>query len=264
MSSAVATIEVGTSGFSFKDWIGPFYPPGTPAGRLLEYYARHFPVVEINTTYYGIPKAKTFEGMAEQVPEDFGFYLKVHQEVTHGRENPEASITQLYEAAAPLKERGLLRGFLAQFPYSFHRDPDNRRYLARLADLWGEREPLFVEFRHASWLRPEVYQALEERGLGYVNVDLPALGQLPGPSAVVTNGTGYFRFHGRNAEHWWEGDGQKRYDYDYSTGELQEWMARLRPAVEKAGRVIIFMNNCFLGQAARNARMLQDLFAELA
>jgi uncharacterized protein YecE (DUF72 family) len=198
--------------------------------------------------------------MADQAPDGFGFYVKVHQEVTHTRENPEASANLLHQAVEPLRERGMLRGFLAQFPYSFHRDSANRKYLARLADLWAGREPLFVEFRHAAWFRPEVYQSLEERGLGFVNVDLPALDRLPGPSAVVTNGIGYFRFHGRNAGAWWGSDEGKRYDYDYSEAELKDWMTRIRPAADRARRVVIFMNNCFLGQAARNARMLQDLF----
>jgi uncharacterized protein YecE (DUF72 family) len=260
-----AEIAVGTSGYSFKDWVGPFYPPGTPANRFLPFYARHFEVVEINSTYYGIPRPEVFAGMAAQVPEGFGFYVKVHQDVTHKREDPETSLKHLYQAVQPLKDRGMLRGFLAQFPYSFKKNPPSREYIVRLADLWEKwEEPVFVEFRHISWFKPIVYQSLENHRLGFVNVDLPPLFRLPGKTAEVTNGIGYVRFHGRNTQTWWGERGDLRYDYEYSAGELREWIPRIRDIVKKAHRVVIFMNNCHLGQAPKNARMLKDLFADLS
>lgn len=254
-------IHIGTSGYSFKDWVGTFYPEGTPQNRFLEEYARHFDVVEINTTYYGIPGPKAFEGMASRVPPDFGFFVKVHADVTHKREAPEESARALFRAVDPLKEHGLLRGFLAQFPYSFKKNPPSRDYLARLADIWNGHEPLFVEFRHTSWYKPDVFQFLSQQNLGFVNVDLPELPRLPGPSAVVTNGEGYIRFHGRNAVTWWGQEGPMRYDYMYTEAELKEWLPRIEQVAGQAKQTVIFMNNCHMGQAARNARMLQDLFA---
>ncbi len=257
-------IEVGTSGYSFKDWVGSFYPPGTPPNRMLEYYAGHFPIVEINTTYYGIPKAQVFQGMASQVQDDFGFYIKVHQDVTHVRENPEASLRQLFDSVDPLRERGMLRGFLAQFPYSFKKNPLSREYLVRLADWWGDKpEPLFVEFRHTSWYKPIVYESLENHHLGFVNVDLPPLPRLPSPSAEVTNGEGYIRFHGRNAAKWWGEHGGLRYDYNYKADEIKDWLPNISTMTKKAKRIVIFMNNCHQGQAAKNAKMLRDLFDTL-
>lgn len=255
-------IEVGTSGYSFKDWVGPFYPEGIQPDRMLEYYARQFSVVEINTTYYGIPHSRVFEGMANQVPESFGFYVKVHQDVTHNREDPATSAKQLYQSVKPLKERRMLRGFLAQFPYSFKKNPETREYLVRLADLWhGWPEPLFVEFRHTSWFKPVVYESLANHSLGFVNVDLPPLPRLPGPSAVVTNGEGYVRLHGRNTQTWWGEHGDLRYDYLYSEAELSEWIGRVKEMTKKARRTVIFLNNCHLGQAAKNAKMVLDMFA---
>lgn len=257
------TIEVGTSGYSFKDWVGTFYPVGTPPDRFLEYYARHFPVVEINTTYYGIPHSRAFKGMAEQVPDDFSFYIKVHQDVTHKRDHPEPSLRQLFDSTEPLRERGMLRGFLAQFPYSFKKNPESREYLVKLADWWGKKpEPLFVEFRHTSWYKPVVFESLTNHHLGFVNVDLPPLPRLPSPSSEVTNGEGYIRFHGRNAATWWGEHGSERYDYNYSAEELKDWLPRIYDMKKKAKRVIIFMNNCHQGQAAKNAKMLMDMFAD--
>jgi uncharacterized protein YecE (DUF72 family) len=263
MNSSGARVEVGTSGYSFKDWVGPFYPEGTPSDRFLDYYARHFPVVEINTTYYGIPKAAVFAGMASQTPDDFGFYVKVHQDVTHKREKPEASLNQLVTATGPLREAGKLKGFLAQFPYSFKKNPPSRKYIVRISDFWsGREEPLFMEFRHTSWFKPVVYESMERHNLGFVNVDLPALPRLPAPGAEVTNGEGYVRLHGRNSQTWWGEHGDLRYDYEYGIGELKEWAERAKGMTKKARRVVIFMNNCHQGQAAKNAKMLQDMFAD--
>lgn len=254
-------IEVGTSGYYFRDWVGTFYPQGMKPGEMLSYYARHFNVLEINSTYYGIPKAQVFEGMAARVPDQFGFYVKLHQEVTHKREHPEASIQELLRAVQPLKDRGMLRGYLAQFPYSFKDGPETREYLVRLADLLRDREePLFLEFRHTCWFKPVIFTSLSNHRLGFVNVDLPPLPNLPGPTAEATNGFGYVRFHGRNSSAWWGADGGKRYDYDYSEAELQEWIPRIREIVKKARRTVIFMNNCHLGAAAKNAKLALDLF----
>jgi uncharacterized protein YecE (DUF72 family) len=93
-------------------------------------------------------------------------------------------------------------------------------------------------------------------------VDLPALPRLPGPGAEVTNGEGYIRLHGRNSQTWWGEHGDLRYDYEYSIGELKEWAVRAKGMTKKARQVVIFMNNCHQGQAAKNAKMLQDMFAD--
>jgi len=255
-------LEVGTSGYYFKDWIGPFYPEGTKPQAMLEYYAKHFSVVEINSTYYGIPKSRAFAEMASHVPADFGFYVKVHQDVTHKRQDPKPSLGELHNAVSPLRERGLLRGFLAQFPYSFKKNPDATGYIVRLADLFAGREPLFVEFRHTSWFKPVVYESLERHGLGFVNVDLPPLPRLPGLTGVVTNGEGYIRLHGRNSAAWWGSEGSQRYDYLYSEAELKEWLPHVQEMSKKARRIISFMNNCHMGQAIRNAKMLPALFGQ--
>ncbi|TKJ37573.1 hypothetical protein CEE37_13745 [candidate division LCP-89 bacterium B3_LCP] len=263
MNRNAAQVEIGTSGYSFKDWVGPFYPAGTPPDKLLEFYARQFSVVEINTTYYGIPKSSVFEGMAEQVNDNFGFYVKVHQDVTHTREEPEKSIKYLQQSVEPLRDRGMLRGFLAQFPYSFKKNPATREYMVRLADCWaGYKEPLFVEYRHTSWFKPIVYESLTNHNLGFVNVDLPELPRLPMPSAEVTNGEGYIRMHGRNKDSWWGNAGDPRYNYNYNKAELKGWKGRVTEMAKKANRIIIFMNNCHQGQAVKNAKMLQNMFDE--
>ena len=97
---------------------------------------------------------------------------------------------------------------------------------------------------------------MQNHNLGFVNVDLPSLPRLPGATAEVTNDIGYLRFHGRNTGKWWGDHGDLRYDYEYSDDELQEWVPKINEMTKKARKVVIFMNNCHLGQAAKNAKKL--------
>lgn len=137
-----------TSGFSYDDWIGPFYPPGLPAREQLSFYAREFATAEINTTYYRVPEARLVAGWAARTPDGFTFSVKAHQGLTHEREQPD--FASFVEVLRPLVEAGKLAAVLAQFPYSFHPTPANRDYLPRVRDGFGDL-PTVVEFRHAGW-----------------------------------------------------------------------------------------------------------------
>ena len=195
-------IFVGTSGYSFADWVGPFYPPGTRPGDFLSFYARHFDTVEVNSTYYRVPSPRAIEQMERKTPPGFRFMVKLNQAMTHER-SLEASLVRDFRAALePLKAAGKYEGLLAQFPWGFRRTPENESHLAALRDsLAGE--PLFVEFRHASWALPDMPERLRGKRLGFCAVDEPALAGLMPPVAWVTAEDAYVRFHGRNAANWW-------------------------------------------------------------
>ena len=257
---SAAAVHVGTSGYSFADWVGPFYPPGTKRGEFLEYYARQFGCVEVNATYYRIPPPRTLAGMAERTPPDFRFIVKLHQSMTHADGVAAAPFAEFLGAIEPLKAAGKYHGLLAQFPWAFRRTDRAKRHLEQLrAALPGE--PLWVEFRHASWMHPKLPAWLAERELGYCAVDEPALPGLVPPVTHVTNGTGYVRLHGRNEQTWWgrgEGGGD-RYDYDYSERQLDEWVKRVGDMAQQAKQTYLFFNNCHAGQAARNARLMEEL-----
>lgn len=250
-------IRIGTSGYSFRDWVGTFYPPGTRPGAMLDYYAGRFSTLEVNVTYYRIPSAGAFRRMADRTPPDFDFIVKAHGDMTHKRSLDAALYDEFRRAIEPLREAGKFRGVLAQFPWGFRRTVENRRFLASLHEAMGGL-PLFVEFRHASWLDEKVYEALAERGIGYCSVDEPQLEGLLPPEARLTTDTGYVRFHGRNAETWWGGGGD-RYNYDYSEAELREWAAKIQALSDRANRVYIFFNNCHAGHAAKNARLMEQM-----
>jgi len=251
---------VGTSGFSFEDWTGVFYPPHLKKSDWFLWYIRHFPALEVNSTYYRIPAERTFQRWNALSPERYPFVVKTHAEVTHKREDPAVSLNQLLRAVAPLRASGKLDGLLAQFPYSFRRSNKNLSYLSRIRSLVPAEIPLFAEFRHDSWEHPETPAWLEKEGIAFCCVDEPDLRGLLSPVARATAEIGYVRFHGRNAEAWWGGEGKgDRYDYLYSDEELEEWVERIRELDRLTDRTYVFFNNCYAGQAVRGAKRLQAL-----
>lgn len=250
---------VGTSGWSFDDWVGPFYPPGTDKRRMLEHYVRRFETVEVNYTYYRLPTARTMESLAARSPEHFDFWVKANQETTH-KGNREVA-APFMDALAPLRDAGKLAGVLLQFPQSFHRTAANRKYLAAalgdLADL-----PLAVEFRHASWRHPSVLESLQARDATLVVPDAPDIRSLFHHPPAASSRTGYLRLHSRNADKWY-GGGAERYDYDYSRDELTELLDRWQPLADQVDRVYTFFNNCHRGQAAANAEEFRRILGQI-
>lgn len=251
-------VKLGTSGYSYDDWRGYFYPPEIPKNKMLDFYSQYFKISEINSSYYQIPKQSTIQRMAEKTPEDFEFIIKVNKETTHVRRENQQAVDQLLESLKPMMDADKFRGLLAQFPYSFKNREDNRKYLAQTRKFTGSL-PLFVEFRHESWNKPQIHKFLQELNISYVNVDGPQLPGLLPPQSVVTTETGYVRLHGRNEEKWWDGKGMERYDYLYNEEELKTWLTQISEIMRKTYKTYIFFNNHPNGQAVKNARQMLNL-----
>jgi uncharacterized protein YecE (DUF72 family) len=252
-------ILVGTSGYSYKDWVGPFYPPGTKEADYLAYYSDSFNAVEINFTYYRPPTSRVFARMVERSQGKVSFSVKAHQEMTHDRNCPEQLVANFKEALKPLQEAGVFLCLLAQFPYSFKKSKENFAYLSLLAQRLAPLE-IVIEFRNNCWVEEETFEFLAREKLGYCCVDEPKLkGLMPGDSRC-TSDTAYVRFHGRNKEKWWEHKlPAERYDYLYSQQELQEWLPKLRTLQGQAKRTLAFFNNHSDAKAAQNAKELRGL-----
>ncbi len=248
-------IHVGTSGYSFKDWIGTIYEPTIKATDFLSHYAKMFDAVEINTTYYHVPSPTLFVNMLKKVPSNFVFVIKLPKECTHERDKFGFVILPFKRALEPLLEADQLGSLLAQFPYSFRPNKESIDHLRRLrAAFESYPKPINIEFRHSDWYNKETYTLLKDLNLGFVNVDLPALTNLPRPSNFVTSGIAYYRFHGRNANMWWNHPTPShRYDYLYSEEQLDGWTERIKDASSKASATYVFTNNCHLGQSVVNA-----------
>lgn len=247
-------LHVGTAGYSYPDWVGRLYPPGTTAHGMLPFYARRFAAVEINSSFYRPPTPAQVEKLAARTPPGFGFTLKVPQSVSHGRDP--ADLPAFTLAADRLHSLGRLLGLLVQVPESFHNTAPNRDWLKQVADALRPHRAA-VEFRHRSWDMPELGDWAAENGVDVVSVSVPAIPSLFPPGLRVTNRRVYARLHSQNAANWYRG-GKDRYDYDYPDAVLRKWAGALGAAAAsgQADSGLVFFNNCVSGQAIENARRL--------
>lgn len=269
--AGVERVFVGTSSWSDQ---GPFYPPGTKPAEQLSFYARYFPIVEINTTYYHIPRRSLVDSWVERTPPSFRFDVKPPRELTSTpavpggvAPEPDAEVARLFFAAiAPLAEAGKLGAITFQFPPSYRNTPEHQEYIQLLPELFpGVR--LAVEFRRRDWLDDEhtaaTFDLLAEAGLSYTMVDEPQAGSgsVPPVYAVTNRNLAIIRFHGRNARTWYSfgGGSEGRFDWDYAPAELAEWEPRIAQAANEADEVhLLFNTNRGDGQGVRNARRLMS------
>lgn len=256
-------IYVGTCGFSYKDWLGTFYPATARPNEMLPYYASHFSAVEIDSSFYGVPTPQTIARLLSVTPSDFKFCFKVPQIITHGTQrssvHPDAG--EFVERLGPVADAGKLGAALLQFPNSFRNTEENRRFI-RFCARALEPLPLVAEFRNREWQTWETIEMLSQLYIGWCNADMPSYDTLLHPSSDVTGVAGYIRFHGRNAAQWWTGDNTTRYQYDYTPEELEPWMDRIAEIDERIETTYAFFNNHARGNAARNAEMLIEMLEE--
>ncbi len=255
-------IHLGTSGYSYADWVGPFYPEGTHSRDYLTYYARSFSAVEVDYTYYRMPEARTLAAMARKVGPGFKFAVKATSVITHEREATEETFAQFLRALEPIAAEDKLACVLAQFPFSFRNTQPNRAYLTRLREGFGTT-PVVVEFRNVSWINEATFALLRQLGLGFCCVDQPRFRNLVPPVAEATADWAYVRFHGRNYEKWWQHEeAWQRYDYLYSREELAEWVPKVQQLASQAKHTAVFFNNHYAGQAVQNALLFQEMLGE--
>jgi len=260
------TISVGPAGWHYEDWAGIVYPAkrSKDFGEL-NYLAHFFDVVEVNSSFYRIPSASMVAGWVDKVAfnPSFRFSVKLHQSFTHERAAQNRENAESFSAAlAPLVRCGRLCTVLAQFPWSFKNNDENRIYLQNLIKTF---QPLTVhcEFRHLSWTREGALGQLAEWGAGFVNIDQPVIGESIGPTVIRTHPLAYVRLHGRNYQNWFrEGAGRNaRYDYLYPADELEEWASRIQELSATAEKTIVIFNNHFKGQAVVNSlQLMAQLF----
>jgi uncharacterized protein YecE (DUF72 family) len=251
------SIHVGTSGFHYRDWVGPFYPEDLAQSRWLEFYSQEFDTCELNYTFYRQPDARQMARMAERVPEGFVFSLKAYRGITHEQEDVDGHLALTREALEPLVTEGNLGALLFQFPHSFRPSQSNASLLERCREaLLGL--PLVAEFRNREWLREEAFDFLGRLDMGYCCVDEPALPGLMPPVAVATAQVSYVRFHGRNAAKWWNHqEAWERYNYRYSAEELAEWVPKIQSLDQQSTQTYVYTNNHWQGQAVDTARQLR-------
>ncbi len=200
-------LRTGTSGYSYDEWNGPFYPEKLPASQRLAFYAERLPAVEINNTFYRLPKASVLENWCEQVPPGFRFVIKASRRITHFKrlKETEDETGYLLRTVATLGER--LGGLLFQLPPKLQRDLPR---LEKFMELLPEGTRAAFEFRHDSWRDEAVHVALRERGFALVLADAEE-GEDP-TELVSTAPWGYLRLRRP----------------DYTAADLSGWAERLR------------------------------------
>ena len=237
-------VFIGTSGWTYEHWRGVFYPPDLPQSRWFSYYVQHFPVVEINATFYRSFKDETYLNWYHHTPADFRFILKAPRLITHRKylENVVEDIQKFDRSARLLAEKlGLILLQLAPAtPYDVSR-------LAEALRSFQNPSSVAVELRSPKWITEDVLQLLRELQVTYCNPDSPRSPL----NVVVTSPTLYLRLHGRRR---WYAD-------EYTVAELEEIYQRVL-MVEGLGvrTVYILFNNDFEGYAPKNALKLMEYF----
>lgn len=298
----IGPIRIGTASWTERTLLdsGAFYPPGvhTPEQRL-RYYARHFPLVEVDASYYALPSVRNAEAWVERTPPDFVFGVKAYAALTqhpieprrldrdlqsalpsalagmpriYPHDLPPALVDVVWErflaALAPIQRAGKLAYVLFQMPPWFRAGAESQAYLeevaARAVDL-----PLAVEFREPLWMaeaqHAHTLDFLRRHRLAYVSVDEPqhTRSSVPPIAASTSDTVAVIRFHGRRRETWAaRGVGTtERFRYLYRPEELREWVPRIQGLARTTREVLVVMNNCYREYAVKNAKDLAVLLA---
>src|SRR6185503_7744778 len=299
----MANLRIGTSGWNYPSgkgtWNGIFYPRGRGRPKRfdeLAFYAEHFNTVEVNSTFYGQPRADVCRGWAERTPGDFEFAIKLYQKFTHprmygermakqivgtiGTEVPgglrpdfidalarpnDADLDEFRRGIDPLASTGKLGALLAQFPPSFKDTPESQDYLSDLLRRLAGY-PVAVELRHRSWSDRvgDTLGLLNGFNAAWVQIDEPKFrfsirqNYLPN-----VKGFYYMRLHGRNAAQWWRHDkSEDRYDYLYSNDELKEFSETADAAKRLVKKLYLYANNHFSAKSVANAAMIKQQLGE--
>ena len=236
-------VRVGCSGWAYPEWRGGLYPEGLPQRRWLERYAEVFDTVEVNNTFYRLPRRQAVAAWAEQTPAGFTFAVKASRYLTHVKRLTDVGqgAERFYERIEPLAEAGKLGPVLWQLPANFRRDDERlAAALAALAALPAGRH--CFEFRHPSWFTTPVYRLLREHRVALAIGDTP---ERPFQSHEITAGWTFLRFHRG-------GRGRRG---NYSKSELDTWRRRIA-AWRRRTEVLAYFNNDWEGFAVDNARDL--------
>ena len=245
----MSELRIGTSGWSYNEWAGVFYPSSST--NKLSFYSKVFETVEVDSSFYGYPSKGIVQGWARYTHENFVFSVKLPQLITHEKKldldrGVEADLIRFLSLLKPLIATGKLGPVLVQLPpsFAFQSDFENfSRFLSRIP----EDVKFAVEFRHPSWLRDEVWTLLRERNVANTIVDEPLLP----PDTVVTADFAFIRWHGRGNRPW--------YNYRYSDKELEGWVPKVKEVASRVKKTYGYFNNHFRGFAVENSLKMMEM-----
>jgi len=235
-------LYIGTSGWSYKGWAGAFYPKGLRPAEHLQYYANHFPTVEINATFYRLPDENMVRGWHDIAPDSFIFAVKGSRFITQMKKLnvDHESIAKFFDRIEPLGEH--MGPILWQLPPNLHKDvPRLERFLGMVPKDYRHA----VEFRHPSWMEDDVFDLLRSFDAAHVSVSSMRMPM----NLTVTTDFVYIRFHGleHGAAH------------DYAREEMEPWVEHCRGALEQGKKVYAYFNNDWNCRAPENAKTMMEM-----
>lgn len=245
------SIFLGTSGWSYSEWIGPFYTKMDKS--KLRAYTKIFRTVEIDSTFYRYPSKGTVMGWTRYSPEGFVYTAKLPGLITHDKklnlaEGVEQDLERFVDIMEPLVLSGKLGCILIQLPPKYHFDYDN---LEDFFKILPKHVKFAVEFRDLSWMRNETWALLEKYRVAYTTVDEPLLRS----ETHLTSDIAYFRWHGRGERPW--------YDYRYSVKELEPWIPKLKDTAGKVKKIYGYFNNHYHGYAVENCLQVMEMIGSI-
>jgi len=251
LATRLDKVFLGTSGWSYKDWVGPFYTEKDKS--MLHAYTNVFKTVEIDSTFYRYPSKGTVMGWVKYSPEGFIYTAKLPKLITHEKkldltEGIEEDLQKFIELIEPLSLNGKLGCILIQLPPKFEYKP---KELEDFFKTLPTHVRFAVEFRDPSWMREETWTLLEKYYVAYTIVDEPLL-----PSEIrITSNIAYFRWHGHGTRPW--------YNYRYRVEELESWVPKIRETSEKVEKVYGYFNNHYHGYAVENCLQVLEMLGVL-
>jgi uncharacterized protein YecE (DUF72 family) len=249
--NTLTKILLGTSGWSYRDWIGPFYKKGEKS--MLKAHSKVFKTAEIDSTFYAYPSKGTVLGWVKYSPQDHVFSVKLPKLITHEKmldleEGVEDDLNRFCDLVRPLLLNGKLGCLLIQLPPKYAFDLD---HLERFFRILPSQFRFAVEFRHISWVKNDTWKSLKKYEVAYTIVDEPLLP----PEVQVTSDFAYFRWHGHGTRPW--------FNYRYSIDELEPWVPKVRNVANKVKKVYGYFNNHFHGYAVENCLQVLEMLGVL-
>ena len=235
-------IKIGTSGWHYDHWRGPFYPEDLPAKKMLEFYIQHFDTVELNNSFYQLPKPSALKDWRDSVPKDFLFAAKASRFITHMKKlkDPKKPLRKVIPRLEYLKEK--LGPILFQLPGGWNYNPDR---LEEFLKALPTNHRYAFEFRNHTWHNDGVYELLRKHNCAFVIYELD---HFTSP-AEITADFAYLRLHGPAG----------KYQGNYTTKKLTTWANLIKKLRRKTKQVYVYFDNDQAGYAAKNAIKLKEL-----
>ncbi|HZZ14545.1 MAG TPA: DUF72 domain-containing protein [Candidatus Sulfotelmatobacter sp.] len=239
-------IRIGTSGFHYKHWVGPFYPAKTPAAKMLDFYLQHFDTVELNNSFYRLPTAEAFDAWREATPADFVFAVKASRFITHNKKlkDPEHALDNLLPRAAHLGPK--LGPILFQLPPHWRVNPER---LQTLLEILPRDLRYTFEFRELSWITPTIISILKKFNAAFCIYELAGYHS----PLHITADFAYIRLHGPTSG---------KYQGSYSKEKLQQWARQIKAWSNDLRAIYVYFDNDQAGYAAANAVALKKVISE--